>query len=86
MVVGDLNGKCCGLSSEPVISVYELRSDDEILVVGSDGLWDMVSNQEAMAIAVQYDQPAAAARALRERAVAKWMEEVSNQGQGQGTG
>uniref|UniRef100_A0A2P2LB04 protein-serine/threonine phosphatase n=1 Tax=Rhizophora mucronata TaxID=61149 RepID=A0A2P2LB04_RHIMU len=38
------------LSSEPSISVHELQSDDRFLIFASDGLWEHLSNQEAVDI------------------------------------
>ncbi|KAL6997737.1 [pyruvate dehydrogenase (acetyl-transferring)]-phosphatase [Sarracenia purpurea var. burkii] len=36
------------LSAEPSISVHELRPDDQFLIFASDGLWEHLSNQEAV--------------------------------------
>ncbi|GMH14921.1 hypothetical protein Nepgr_016762 [Nepenthes gracilis] len=38
------------LSSEPSISVHELQSQDQFLIFASDGLWEHLSNQEAIDI------------------------------------
>ncbi|KAJ7972475.1 Protein phosphatase 2C family protein [Quillaja saponaria] len=38
------------LSSEPSISVQKLRSEDQFLIFASDGLWEHLSNQEAVNI------------------------------------
>lgn len=38
------------LSSEPSISVHELQSHDQFLIFASDGLWEHLSNQEAVDI------------------------------------
>lgn len=38
------------LSSEPSISVLELQAHDQFLIFASDGLWEHLSNQEAVDI------------------------------------
>ena len=38
------------LSSEPSISEHELQPDDQFLIFASDGLWEHLSNQEAVDI------------------------------------
>jgi len=38
------------LSSEPAISVHELQPHDQFLIFASDGLWEHLSNQEAVDI------------------------------------
>lgn len=38
------------LSSEPSISVQELQPHDQFLIFASDGLWEHLSNQEAVDI------------------------------------
>ncbi|GMH02943.1 hypothetical protein Nepgr_004782 [Nepenthes gracilis] len=36
------------LSSEPAVSVHELQPQDRFIIFASDGLWDYLSNQEAV--------------------------------------
>lgn len=38
------------LSSEPSISVHELQQHDQFLIFASDGLWEHLSNQDAVDI------------------------------------
>lgn len=38
------------LSSDPEISVHELEPHDQFLIFASDGLWEQLSNQEAVDI------------------------------------
>ena len=44
-------GKPAGLSSEPEITSVLLAAHDEFLVMGSDGLWAVMTPQEAVALA-----------------------------------
>lgn len=39
------------VSSEPETRIVEILSDCEFIILASDGLWDVVSNQEAVDIA-----------------------------------
>ncbi len=54
--------------STPDVREEQLTADDEFLILASDGLWDVVSNQEATALV--RDQPDAekAAKQLTEEA------------------
>eukprot|EP00238_Polyblepharides_amylifera_P003564 CAMPEP_0196577750 /NCGR_PEP_ID=MMETSP1081-20130531/6760_1 /TAXON_ID=36882 /ORGANISM="Pyramimonas amylifera, Strain CCMP720" /LENGTH=365 /DNA_ID=CAMNT_0041896757 /DNA_START=485 /DNA_END=1582 /DNA_ORIENTATION=- len=36
------------LTAEPEVSMYELELEDEFMILGSDGLWDVFSNQSAV--------------------------------------
>lgn len=38
------------LSCEPSISVYELQPHDQFIIFASDGLWEHISNQQAVDI------------------------------------
>ncbi|KAI9108194.1 hypothetical protein K1719_021067 [Acacia pycnantha] len=51
------------LSSEPSISVYQLQPHDQFVIFASDGLWEHLSNQEAVDI-VQNNPRNASARRL----------------------
>ncbi|XP_021300681.1 probable protein phosphatase 2C 46 [Herrania umbratica] len=60
------------LSSEPSISVHELQSHDQFLIFASDGLWEHLSNQDAVDIVQNHPRNGSARRlvkaALREAA------------------
>lgn len=46
--LGDLHGHKVGISSEPEIEVWEIEQNDVFVVIGSDGVWDVVSSAEAV--------------------------------------
>ncbi|KAF7134523.1 hypothetical protein RHSIM_Rhsim08G0030400 [Rhododendron simsii] len=53
------------LSSEPSISVHELRPDDKFLIFASDGLWEHLSNQEAVDIVHNHPHIGSARRLVK---------------------
>ncbi|GAB2265098.1 hypothetical protein Dimus_000165 [Dionaea muscipula] len=50
--------------AEPEIQEQEINEELELLVLASDGLWDVVPNEDAVAIAQAEEEPEAAARKL----------------------
>jgi serine/threonine protein phosphatase PrpC len=65
--LGDLVAHSCGVSSEPgkipftILSVlleitkHELDpEEDKFVILGSDGLWEFISNEEAIKVAIPY--------------------------------
>ncbi|KAL4636432.1 hypothetical protein ACB092_03G008000 [Castanea dentata] len=53
------------LSSEPLISVHKLHPEDQFLIFASDGLWEHLSNQEAVNIVVNYPRYGIARRLVK---------------------
>ncbi|XP_022875082.1 probable protein phosphatase 2C member 13, mitochondrial isoform X2 [Olea europaea var. sylvestris] len=54
--------------AEPEIQDQEIDQELELLVLASDGLWDVVPNEDAISLAQIEDEPKAAARKLTETA------------------
>jgi hypothetical protein len=48
--IGDFDHKGRGLTAEPEVTHVRLRPSDTLLVVGTDGLWDAVGNEEAVGL------------------------------------
>lgn len=71
---GDLPCRRIGVTVEPEVSVHPLRADDEVLVAATDGVWDVLSNEEVVALAGGASGAQAAARMLVEVAEARWLE------------
>ena len=46
--LGDVDLKPCGVSAEPEVLIRECTSDDSFVILASDGLWDVISNEEAV--------------------------------------
>lgn len=66
-----------GVSSEPEFVEYEFSQgrEDLILVLASDGLWEFMSDQEVMDIAVNTTEPRFAVDKLISEANERWMRE-----------
>ncbi|KAG7015834.1 putative protein phosphatase 2C 60, partial [Cucurbita argyrosperma subsp. argyrosperma] len=53
------------LSSEPAVSVHELDPDDQFLIFASDGLWEHLSNQDAVDIVHKHPHGGSARRLVK---------------------
>mmetsp|Transcript_9739 Transcript_9739/g.17697 ORF Transcript_9739/g.17697 Transcript_9739/m.17697 type:complete len:457 (+) Transcript_9739:92-1462(+) len=67
------------VSATPEIHERKLDSRDKILVLGTDGIWDQISSQEAIDIASKHECPKAAARELTGIARRRW--QIATEGQ-----
>jgi serine/threonine protein phosphatase PrpC len=71
----DVEGRSCGLTSEPDVTEHNIVPEDRAIVLGSDGIYDFLSNEEiANTIMKFYPELDAkkAADSLVTRAAAKW--------------
>ncbi|XP_038973434.1 probable protein phosphatase 2C 52 isoform X1 [Phoenix dactylifera] len=57
--------------AEPEIQEQEVNDELELLILASDGLWDVVPNEDAVSLARMEEEPEAAARKLTETAFAR---------------
>ncbi|KAK8955670.1 putative protein phosphatase 2C 52 [Platanthera guangdongensis] len=57
--------------AEPEIQEDEVGEDMELMVLASDGLWDVVENEDAITLARTEEEPEAAARKLTETAFSR---------------
>lgn len=57
--------------AEPEIQEQDVDEELELLVLASDGLWDVVPNEDAVSIANMEEEPEAAARKLMETAFSR---------------
>ncbi|KAL4302681.1 hypothetical protein GQ457_10G015310 [Hibiscus cannabinus] len=69
---GDFCLKDFGLISVPEVSYRHLSEKDEFVVLATDGIWDVLSNQEVVDIIASAPARSSAARALVEVAVRAW--------------
>lgn len=68
--IGDKDLKKC-VTAHPHIVQLDLSAGDELLVLATDGLWDVMSNQEVVDEALRHDDPSVAASALVREALAR---------------
>jgi len=73
--LGDDVAHSAGVSSLPDVTHHELQASDTMLILASDGIWEFISNDEAVLIAAAAASPAAAASALTALARKRWLEE-----------
>ncbi|KAG8465260.1 hypothetical protein KFE25_002567 [Diacronema lutheri] len=76
--IGDHLVTSIGVIAEPEVMEHELGRDDLFLIMASDGVWEFISSDEAVAICAPIVAQAGATEActkLIERAAAKWREE-----------
>jgi serine/threonine protein phosphatase PrpC len=66
---------CCGLSAKPALGFHEVGPDDSLLLVCSDGIWEVISPAEAVSIVGKCEpaQAAQAAETLAEEARRRWL-------------
>ncbi|KAF2543290.1 hypothetical protein F2Q68_00033285 [Brassica cretica] len=69
---GDFCLKDFGLISVPEVSFRRLTDKDEFIVLATDGIWDVLSNEEVVKIVASAPSRSSAARALVETAVRAW--------------
>ncbi|KAJ4829297.1 hypothetical protein Tsubulata_000994 [Turnera subulata] len=69
---GDFCLKDFGLISVPDVYYRRLTKRDEFIILASDGVWDVLSNKEAVDVVASAPGPTTAARALVDSAVRAW--------------
>ena len=74
--IGDEVSASVGVISVPDITVHELEERDVAALFASDGVWEFVSNEEAVGLVWKYmDQPAVAVNQLVAESVRRWKED-----------
>ena len=64
--LGDLNALRCGLIPTPEVFSHVVRDEDKFIILASDGVWEFISNEEAVKIVkVFYDKGLPALDACR---------------------
>ncbi|KAK9062785.1 hypothetical protein SSX86_019975 [Deinandra increscens subsp. villosa] len=69
---GDFCLKGYGLISVPQVSYRRLTEQDEFVVLATDGIWDVLSNEEVIEIVASAESHSRAAQAVVESAVRAW--------------
>lgn len=66
---GDFNLKTQGLSPEPTVTRTEINAHDQFLIIATDGLWDVMDDQQAVDICLKYQNSLEMAKALIDTAL-----------------
>ncbi|XP_074286937.1 putative protein phosphatase 2C 12 [Silene latifolia] len=69
---GDLVMKNYGIISTPVVTHHNISSDDLFIVVATDGIWDVLSNEDVTAVVMAAETEEMAAKAVVDAAAAAW--------------
>lgn len=70
---GDTSLNAAGVISEPETSVKQVMPSDRCVVLGSDGVWDYVTNQEAVEMAMRQGDVKRAATEIVAKARHGWL-------------
>jgi serine/threonine protein phosphatase PrpC len=76
--IGDWVAESVGVISDPEILEYSITSDDRFIVMGSDGIFDFIKNEEIVKITVPYwlrGDVQGACNALAKEARHRWQRE-----------
>ncbi|KAI3676004.1 hypothetical protein L1987_85600 [Smallanthus sonchifolius] len=69
---GDYCIKNFGLISVPQVIQRHITTRDQFMVLASDGVWDVISNEEAVEIVSSTEDKAKSAKRLVDRAIREW--------------
>jgi serine/threonine protein phosphatase PrpC len=72
---GDVVASSVGVSSKPEIWDRQMADDDSFMILASDGVWEFISNQEAVDLVGTGKDPQDACRLLCEEATRRWQKE-----------
>ena len=73
--LGDSVGKKCGVIEIPEVVEKKLSKDDCIIIIGSDGIWELITSEEAVNIVAPFlsdNSAEAACNKLVEEALIRW--------------
>jgi len=73
--LGDALAHRVGVSSTPAISTHQVTPADRFLILASDGIWEFITNEEAVMIAAGCNSPDDAAAQLVSEAHSRWTKE-----------
>ena len=71
--IGDEIAKELGVTAEPEYQKCTLTDDHSMFILGSDGIFDFISNEEAVGIANQCSNVSDACRTLVGTAYSRWI-------------
>jgi len=84
--LGDLQAKKIGLISEPEIESMDLTAMDKFIVIGSDGIWDVMNSAEVCGFVAQLENRETAAELLVQECRNRWDDLNKNKKKNAGIG
>lgn len=72
--LGDLNGKKIGMIAIPEIEIIDLRETDKFVVLGSDGIFDVMKCTEVVSYVIRCEDKENAAKYLAKEARSRWQD------------
>ena len=76
--LGDAVAHTVGVSAVPEIKTFTVGIDDKFVVIGSDGVWEFLSNENIAEIVFPFykiNEPETAANEIVRQAYKKWKQE-----------
>ena len=76
--IGDIEAKTVGVIPNPQIIEYELSPKSKYMLICSDGIWEFITNEEAMEIGNKYyllNDPLGLCHKLKNESTKIWMKE-----------
>eukprot|EP00730_Choanoeca_flexa_P016755 TRINITY_DN7980_c0_g1_i4.p1 TRINITY_DN7980_c0_g1~~TRINITY_DN7980_c0_g1_i4.p1 ORF type:complete len:578 (+),score=90.05 TRINITY_DN7980_c0_g1_i4:1370-3103(+) len=73
--LGDTNLNSAGVIPDPELITHSIEDHDKLVVLGSDGVFDHLSNDQVIALASRFPDPQTAAQAVVKAARRRWMQE-----------
>lgn len=71
---GDSVAATVGVVAHPEVLRFRFEADDAFLILGSDGIWEFITNEEAVQIVAKCKTPEEACRVLVDEATQRWMQ------------
>ncbi|KAG5591362.1 hypothetical protein H5410_041876 [Solanum commersonii] len=75
---GDFMLKYLGIISEPDVSYHHITPNDQFVVLATDGVWDVLSNDQVVSIVCATNNAAAAAEAVVQASLDAWKQRFPN--------
>jgi len=72
--IGDMIAEELGVFADPEIDSMQLKREDKMIVVASDGVFEFLTNQAVLDICAKFDDPLAACRAVVAESYELWLQ------------
>jgi serine/threonine protein phosphatase PrpC len=73
--LGDKMAHSIGVISKPDLVSRDITVEDEFIIIATDGVWEFISSEEAVALVTKQKDPKESCQALVDLAYQRWIEE-----------